>query len=176
MASWRLRFHDKWPHLASLYASTHHLDEEGKHPDPMMGQDNVFEPGGDPIGAYKYYVQPSLRSEFSIEEPPYLNRPVYKDGDSRSSGLTSGGDSFRRGATCRVVLCVFLIFCFIVVVIAAVTLAVLLSKSPRKSPSAFAPIETFESSAKFHKFQFIDALKDNSSEEFKKMETEFCNA
>ncbi|XP_052215808.1 uncharacterized protein LOC127834200 [Dreissena polymorpha] len=48
--------------------------------------------------------------------------------------------------------------------------------SPKKSPSALAPIETFESSAKFHTFNFTDVLKDNSSEEFNKMETEFCNA
>ncbi|WAR27265.1 hypothetical protein MAR_012969 [Mya arenaria] len=123
MASWRLRFHDKWPRLASLYASTHQLDEEGKHPDPIMGQDNVFDPH-EPYGAYKYYIQPSVRSEFSIEEPPYQNRPVYKDEESRSSDYASG-NSFRRGATCRVLLCVFLIFSFIAVVVAAITLAVL---------------------------------------------------
>lgn len=89
----------------------------------MMGQDNVFDPS-EPYGAYKYYMQPSVRSEFSIEEPAYLHRPVFKDEDSRSSDYTSG-DSFRRGSTCRVLLCVFLIFCFIAVVVAAITLAVL---------------------------------------------------
>ena len=113
----------QWPHLASLYASTHNLDEEGKNPDPIMGQDNVFDPS-EPYSAYRYYMQPSSRSEFSIEEPAYLHRPMYKDEESRSSDYTSG-DSFRKGSTCRVLLCVFLIFSFIAVVVAAVTLAVL---------------------------------------------------
>jgi hypothetical protein len=113
----------QWPHLASLYASTHNLDEDGKHPDPMMGQDNVFDPS-EPYGAYRYYVQPSTRSEFSIEEPGYMSRPVYKDEESRSSDYTSG-DSFRRGSNCRVLLCVSLVVSFVGVVVAAITLAVL---------------------------------------------------
>ena len=113
----------QWPHLASLYASTHNLDEEGKYPDPIMGQDNVFDPS-EPYGAYRYYVQPTARSEFSVEEPTYVNRPVYKDEESRSSDYTSG-ESLRRGSTCRVLLCVFLVLSFIGVVVAAITLAVL---------------------------------------------------
>lgn len=121
----------QWPHLASLYASTHNLDEEGKNPDPMMGQDNVFDPS-EPYGAYRYYMQPSVRSEFSIEEPAYLHRPMYKDEESRSSDYTSG-DSFRKGSTCRVLLCVFLIFSFIAVVVAAITLAVLRKLLSRKT-------------------------------------------
>ena len=115
--------HFQWPHLASLYASTHQLDEEGKHPDPMMGQDNVFDPT-EPYNAYRYYIQPVARSEFSIEEPPYMNRTMFKDEESRSSGYTSG-DSFQRGSTCRVLLCVSLVLSFIGVVVAAITLAVL---------------------------------------------------
>lgn len=113
----------QWPHLASLYASTHNLDEDGKYPDPMMGQDNVFDPS-EPYGAYRYYIQPSTRSEFSFEDSPYPARPMYKDEESRSSDYTSG-DRFRRGATCRVLLCVFLVLSFIGVVVAAITLAVL---------------------------------------------------
>lgn len=92
-----------------------------------MGQDNVFNPS-EPTPGYRYFFQPSVRSEFSIEEPGYINRPVYKDEESGSSDYTSG-DSFRRGSTCRVLLCVFLIFSFIAVVIAAITLAVLCKSS-----------------------------------------------
>lgn len=88
-----------------------------------MGQDNVFDPS-EPYGAYRYYMQPSTRSEFSVEEPGYMHRTIYKDEESRSSDYTSG-DSFRRGSTCRVLLCVFLVFSFIGVVVAAITLAVL---------------------------------------------------
>ena len=113
----------QWPHLASLYANSHNLDEEGKYPDPIMGQDNVFDPA-EPLGAYKYYMTQSPRSEFSIEEPGYVNRSFYKDEESRSSDYTSG-DSFRRGSTCRVILCVFLVFSFIGAVVAAITLAVM---------------------------------------------------
>ena len=89
-----------------------------------MGQDNVFDPS-EPVGAYRYYLAPAPRSEFSIEEPPYVSRSFYKDEESRSSDYTSG-DSFRRGSTCRVVLlCVFLAFSFIAAVVAAITLAVI---------------------------------------------------
>ena len=88
-----------------------------------MGQDNVFDPS-EPVGAYRYYLAPTPRSEFSIEEPPYVSRSFYKDEESRSSDYTSG-DSFRRGSTCRVLLCVFLVFSFIAAVVAAITLAVI---------------------------------------------------
>lgn len=171
MASWRLRFHDKWPHLASLYASTHNLDEDGKNPEPTMGQDNVFDIT-EPYSVYRYYL-PSTRSEFSIEEPSYSHRPTYKEDESKSSGLVSG-DSFRRGSTCRVLLCVFLIFSFIAVVVAAITLAVLLSEThrfPRRTT-----VEKYESNASLLGRDFHQNLLNKSSDDFKKLEEQFCTA
>ncbi|XP_060601372.1 mucin-2-like, partial [Ruditapes philippinarum] len=165
---------NQWPHLASLYASTHNLDEDGKHPDPMMGQDNVFDPS-EPYGAYRYYVQPSTRSEFSIEEPGYMSRPVYKDEESRSSDYTSG-DSFRRGSNCRVLLCVSLVVSFVGVVVAAITLAVLLSKTPAPLPAKPGHTDEFESQASIFNREFNENLRDNTTDEFKTLEMEFCKA
>ncbi|KAL3847574.1 hypothetical protein ACJMK2_018477 [Sinanodonta woodiana] len=160
-----------WPHLSTLYTSTHNLDEAGKNPDPLMGIDNVFDPN-EPYGAYRYCVQP--RSEMSIEEPSYT-RGIYKDDESRSrsSDYVIGG-GFKRGSACKIILCIFLVMSFIGVVLAAITLAVILSQHnvTRRWPS---PIE-FDSEMTLTGANFTPKLRDNTSEEFKAMEKSFCSA
>lgn len=114
--------------MTTLYNSTNSLDETGKYSEPpLTGYANVFEPPN-PYGFFRYYT--GQREEFILEPLPsivqsdgmYSAPPSLKHGEE---DIFSSYDNFRRGSTCKVILCLFFVLSFIAVVIAGVVLSVL---------------------------------------------------
>uniref|UniRef100_A0A8W8IN95 SEA domain-containing protein n=1 Tax=Magallana gigas TaxID=29159 RepID=A0A8W8IN95_MAGGI len=176
----RLRnYRSQWPHMSSLYSGgTSREDEEQKYVDPVMVFDNVYENPADPYGAYKFYMAP--REEFVIQSEPHLYpvRAVYKEDDDRTSGYaTSGGSStLRDGSSKRILLCVLLIFLLIGAVIAAVVMAVLISHQRRIKPlqPELQQEDVLESNIRIGNRTYILEYSDPNSQEYKLLETEFC--
>ncbi|XP_078312897.1 uncharacterized protein LOC111102133 [Crassostrea virginica] len=181
MSGWRIRFHDKWPHMSSLYSGgSSRDDEEQKHVEPGSVFDNVYENPSEPYGAYKFYMAP--REEFVIQSEPHLYpvRAMYKEDDDRTSGYaTSGGsNSLKDGSSKRILLCVFLIFLLICAVIAAVVMAVLISHQRRMKPIQpdQQQQDVLESNIRIANRTFIMEYNDPNSPQYKLLETEFCQA
>ncbi|XP_061194356.1 uncharacterized protein LOC133202535 [Saccostrea echinata] len=181
MSSWRIRFHDKWPHMSSLYSGgSTREDEDEKYMEQVTVFDNVYENPSEPYGAYKFYMAP--REEFVIQSEPHLYpaRAMYKEDDERTSGYaTSGGSStFRDGSTRRILLCVFLIFLLIGAIIAAVTMAVLISHQRKTKPLKpdSQQQRVLESNIRIANRTYIPEYSDPNSKGYQILEAEFCEA
>ncbi|CAC5418771.1 unnamed protein product [Mytilus coruscus] len=165
--------YSEWPHMTTLYNSNSRINEAGNSNDvPLSTIDNSFEPPN-PLGYFRYHngqrndTLDSVISEGINSSPSSLKRE--KDGRASSYEI---GDKFKRGSTCRVILCIFFVLCFIGVVIAGVVLSVLLSQ--RILPKKVS--KTFESTATLNNATFTEALTDINSPQFHQLATEFCEA
>jgi len=114
--------------MTTLYNSTNGVDEAGKYSEPpLTGYANVFEPPN-PYGFFRYYT--GQREEFILEPVPSIvpSEGIYSDPPSLKhdeEDRLSSYDNFRRGSTCKVILCLFFVLSFIAVVIAGIVLSVL---------------------------------------------------
>ncbi|XP_041350072.1 mucin-17-like isoform X2 [Gigantopelta aegis] len=115
-------------------------------------------------GGYKVYY-PSSENGCASTDMSYSGKK-----SSGTESETYSGRSTQRRHTCRVLLVVFLILCLLGVVVAAVIVAVLLTRSP--SP---VPEEKFVSSIRLPDKNFTKGLADKTSDEFKAAEEEFCS-
>ncbi|XP_071163962.1 serine-rich adhesin for platelets-like [Mytilus edulis] len=164
--------YSEWPHMTTLYNSNSRIHEAGKSNDvPLSTIENSFEPPNS-HGYFRYNGQRNDTLDSVISEGISSRPPSFKYEEDERVSSYELGDKFKRGSTCRVILCIFFVLCFIGVVIAGVVLSVLLSQ--RILPKKVS--KTFESSATLNNATFTEALTDVNSPQFHKLATDFCEA
>lgn len=111
--------------MTTLYNSNSRMHEAGKSNDvPLSTIENSFEPPNS-HGYFRYNGQRNDTLDSVISEGISSRPPSFKYEEDERVSSYELGDKFKRGSTCRVILCIFFVLCFIGVVIAGVVLSVL---------------------------------------------------
>ncbi|VDH90841.1 Hypothetical predicted protein [Mytilus galloprovincialis] len=153
--------YSEWPHMTTLYNSNSRITEAGNNNDvPLSTIENSFEPPNS-HGYFRYNGHRNDTLDSVISEGISSRPPSFKHEEDERASSYELGDKFKRGSTCRVILCIFFVLCFIGVVIAGVVLSVL---------------QTFESTATLNNATFTEALTDVNSPQFHKLAKDFCEA